>query len=103
MEDDLDAIATGDGSKVDYLHKFWRADGALSHKIDKTLDDIELGQARSIVLPGLPEGMEVRVGKYGPYVRFEKDAATGATHAHALPELDAYLSMAEVAPLELGD
>ena len=39
----------------------------------------------------------------GIHVRFEKDAATGATHAHALPELDAYLTMEEVAPLEHGD
>ena len=39
----------------------------------------------------------------GIHVRFEKDAATGATHAHALPELDAYLTMDEVAPLEHGD
>ena len=39
----------------------------------------------------------------GIHVRFEKDAATGATHAHALPELDAYLTMEELAPLEHGD
>ena len=39
----------------------------------------------------------------GIHVRFEKDAATGASHALALPELDAYLSMDEVAPLENGD
>ena len=92
MEDDLDAIATGDGTKVAYLHKFWRAEGALSHKIAKTLDDIELGQARSIVLPDLPEGMEVRVGKYGPYVRFEHE---GEQKSVDIPE--------DVAPAELTE
>ena len=39
----------------------------------------------------------------GIHVRFEKDAATGASHALALPELDAYLTMEDVAPLQDGD
>ena len=39
----------------------------------------------------------------GIHVQFVKDATTGASHALALPELDAYLSMEDVAPLQNGD
>ena len=45
----------------------------------------------------------VRAPRAGIHVRFEKDAATGASHALALPELDAYLTMEDVAPLQDGD
>jgi DNA topoisomerase I len=67
MEDDLDAIAAGTGSKVDYLHAFYRAEGAFNDKIERYDKELNPDQTRVITLDDF-DGV-LRVGKYGPYVQ----------------------------------
>ena len=74
MEDDLDEIARGQGSKVDYLHSFYRATGAFSDQIDKGEDEIEPDEARVVHLADFPATL--RVGRYGPYAQIEQDGET---------------------------
>ncbi len=74
MEDDLDEIARGDHSKVDYLHSFYRDKGAFSDQIDKGEEEIAKTDARIVHLSDLPAIL--RVGKFGPYAEWESDGET---------------------------
>ncbi|MFW5968523.1 MAG: topoisomerase C-terminal repeat-containing protein, partial [Persicimonas sp.] len=74
MEDDLDEIARGEGSKVDYLHSFYRAAGAFADQIEKGRESIPKDEARIVHLSELDA--TVRVGRYGPYAEWEEDGET---------------------------
>lgn len=74
MEDDLDDIARGKGSKVDYLHSFYRASGAFSDQIDQGESEIEPDDARVVHLQDFPATL--KVGRYGPYAQIEQDGET---------------------------
>jgi DNA topoisomerase-1 len=71
MEDDLDEIARGEGSKVDYLHSFYRDKGAFNDQIDKGEEQIESDEARIVHLSDFPAIL--RVGKFGPYAEWEDE------------------------------
>jgi DNA topoisomerase-1 len=74
MEDDLDEIATGKVSKVDYLHRFYRAEGAFDDKLQRCEEEIDPEDARRIDLEDLP--VEIRVGRYGPYIKVDHEVET---------------------------
>ncbi len=74
MEDDLDEIARGEGSKVNYLHSFYRAEGAFDDQIQKGEEEIAKKDARIVHLSDLPAIL--RVGKFGPYAEWEEDGET---------------------------
>jgi len=74
MEDELDEIAAGKLSKVDYLHKFYRAEGAFDDKLQRCDEDIEPDDARRIDLEDLP--VEIRVGRYGAYIKVDHEVET---------------------------
>lgn len=74
MEDDLDEIARGEGSKVDYLHSFYRAAGAFNDQIQKGEEEIAKTDARIVHLSEMPA--TIRVGKFGPYAEWEADGET---------------------------
>ncbi len=74
MEHDLDEIAAGKGSKVDYLHEFYRRSGALADQVHKGEETIEPGEARVVELEEFPATL--KVGRYGPYVQLERDGET---------------------------
>ncbi|MBO3144064.1 type I DNA topoisomerase [Dermatophilus congolensis] len=75
MEEDLDAIASGDEGRVEWLTQFYFGnDGAVSDdrepheglaELVANLGEID---AKGISTIDLGEGMVVRVGRYGPYV-----------------------------------
>jgi DNA topoisomerase I len=67
MEDELDGIATGAAETVPYLHHFWFGNGStgLKKMISGQLDEID---AREINTIPIGDGINVRVGRYGPYV-----------------------------------
>jgi DNA topoisomerase-1 len=77
MEDDLDAIARGARSKVDYLHSFYRAEGAFNDQVQHGEEGIDVGEARIVHLSDLPATL--RVGKNGPYAEWEADGETRKT------------------------
>jgi DNA topoisomerase-1 len=71
MEDDLDRIAEGSEQRTDWLQNFYfggtgaDADGGLKALVTD-LGDID---ARAINTMEIGNGIELRVGKYGPYIQ----------------------------------
>jgi DNA topoisomerase-1 len=96
MEEDLDAIAAGDRDRVAWLTEFYFGDEARGETGLKDLVD-NLGEidARGINSIEIGEGIQVRIGRYGPYVEdLSSPVAEGATPPRAsIPD--------EIAPDEL--
>lgn len=74
MEEDLDAIARGDGSKVEYLHDFYRRSDGFADQIERGEEQIDPDEARIVELQDFDGTL--RVGRYGPYAEFELDGET---------------------------
>ncbi|PNY80799.1 type I DNA topoisomerase [Deinococcus koreensis] len=73
MEEDLDDIAGGRAQRVPYLRRFYLGDHgegmALRPLIDSKMGEIDARGIATIVVPKLEgSGIEVRVGRYGPYM-----------------------------------
>ncbi|UBV41953.1 type I DNA topoisomerase [Deinococcus taeanensis] len=73
MEEDLDDIAGGRAQRVPYLRRFYLGDHgegmALRPLIDSKMGEIDARGIATIRVPKLQDsGIEVRVGRYGPYM-----------------------------------
>ena len=73
MEEDLDDIAGGRAQRVPYLRRFYLGDQgegmALRPLIDRQMGEIDARSIATISVPRLEgTGIEVRVGRYGPYM-----------------------------------
>ncbi|WP_295817501.1 type I DNA topoisomerase [uncultured Deinococcus sp.] len=73
MEEDLDDIAGGRAQRVPYLKRFYLGDHgegmALRPLIDSKMGEIDARGIATITVPKLEgSGIEVRVGRYGPYM-----------------------------------
>jgi DNA topoisomerase-1 len=74
MEDDLDRIAAGDESRVEWLRRFYYGDGdAGLHELVNDLGEID---ARAVNSFPIGNDIVLRVGRYGPYVERREDRAT---------------------------
>jgi DNA topoisomerase I len=74
MEDDLDRIAAGDESRVEWLRRFYYGDGdAGLHALVNDLGEID---ARAVNSYPISDDIVLRVGRYGPYVERGEDRAT---------------------------
>ena len=92
VENDLDDIANGERSRVEWLHNFYFGDanatdghrisaqGGLKRLIASRLEEID---ARGVNSIPIGEGVVVRVGRYGPYL--QRASATGDERA-SIPE-----------------
>ena len=108
MEDELDAIARGETSKVEYLHKFYRADGAFHDQIEDAEETIDPNEARIVELEDFPATL--RVGRYGPYAEIEVDGETETVDVPedvapadlAFESLEARLEQQQEGPRKLG-
>jgi DNA topoisomerase-1 len=82
LEDDLDAIASGDDDSVEWLTRFYfgsdkgkegglARQGGLKQLINENLGEIDAREVNSIPVGSAPDGdlVVVRVGRYGPYVQ----------------------------------
>ncbi len=67
MEQSLDEIAEGERTWLPYLQEFYLGEKGLKEQIKKKDKAIDPVQSRSIELQHL-KGLEVRVGRFGPYV-----------------------------------
>ncbi|MFH0853008.1 MAG: type I DNA topoisomerase [bacterium] len=94
MEQSLDDIAEGKLAWQPYLKNFYFGDNKFHQEIIEQEKKIDPDASRSIELPHLKE-VEVRVGRYGPYLvkKGEKENGDDATHA-SIPE--------GLAPADLG-
>ncbi len=81
MEDDLDKIARGAEETVPWLHRFYfghDGDPGLREKVSSRLGDIDARAVNSTPLGVAADGLpvEVRVGRYGPYVQMGDHSAS---------------------------
>jgi DNA topoisomerase-1 len=110
MEDDLDAIAEGERNSVDWLTAFYFGNpdgkegglarqGGLKKLVTENLGDIDAKAINTITIGRTDDGLpvDVRVGRYGPYVEIgekkaslpEELAPDELTVAYALELVDA--------------
>ena len=68
MEEDLDSIAEGNLDHLDYLGKFWFGPNGLKQLVEKKIKQIDPKDSRSISLPQLGKELEIRIGRFGPYL-----------------------------------
>jgi DNA topoisomerase-1 len=68
MEDDLDRIASGEEGRTSWLGRFYfGADG--EEGLKQLVDDLGDIDARAINTLEIGEGIELRIGRYGPYLQ----------------------------------
>jgi DNA topoisomerase-1 len=72
LEDKLDEIAKGKYDPVKYLEEYYNGENGLKAQVDQQEDKIDPQKAKILNLPleGL-NGMQVHVGRFGPYVKTE--------------------------------
>ena len=68
MEEKLDLIATGDVDFLEYLSSFYKGRGGLKSKVDNREKSIKPEESRSVILDGQNGNVEVKVGRFGPYI-----------------------------------
>ncbi|MCC5914724.1 MAG: type I DNA topoisomerase [Balneolaceae bacterium] len=74
LEDKLDEIAKGEYDPVKYLEEYYHGENGLKAQVDRQEDKIDGQKARVLDLPlDNLNGMQVHVGKFGPYVKTESD------------------------------
>jgi DNA topoisomerase-1 len=66
MEDDLDRIASGEEDRNGWLHRFYFGDGDVG--LRGLVSDLGAIDAREINSFDIGNGIELRVGRYGPYL-----------------------------------
>jgi DNA topoisomerase-1 len=82
IEEDLDAIAAGEGQKDQWLTRFYFGDDAglpgLKRLVEENLDEIDAAAINTFPLGHDPDGelIVVKPGKYGPYVKRGDDTAS---------------------------
>ncbi|HEX2154983.1 MAG TPA: type I DNA topoisomerase [Acidimicrobiia bacterium] len=78
MEDDLDAIATGQEERVPWLTRFYLGAEGLRQTVEEKLGHIDARAVNSIPIGTDESGREIvaRVGRYGPYLERGEDRAS---------------------------
>jgi DNA topoisomerase I len=70
MEDDLDAVASGEQEWVPLLEKFWKPFIDLVNHTETSVSREEVAQARDLGFdPASGKPMSVRMGRFGPFVQ----------------------------------
>ncbi len=83
MEEDLDKIATGEASRVDWLRGFfYGVDGQPG--LNELSADLGVIDARATNTMNLSDDIEIRVGRYGPYL--QQNFADGMRKLANIPE-----------------
>ena len=91
MEDALDDIAVGERDSIAYLREFYNGSNGLLRAVEEREGQIRPEASRTIELPHVTNGVQIKIGRYGPYL-VHKDEGDEAVHA-SIPE--------EVAPADL--
>lgn len=93
MEESLDAIAEGKLEPEPYLSKFFLGKGGLRERIDEQEERIDPREAKLVHLGRDIPGLEIHVGKFGPYLEYKADGE--APRKASIPE--------DVAPADLDE
>lgn len=74
LENKLDQIANGKYDPVKYLDEYYKGENGLKAKVENREDNIDPKKARLLDLPIEDlNGMQVHVGKFGPYVKVQSE------------------------------
>ena len=92
MESYLDRIAVGAENHLQYLQQFYSGSKGLKAQVEQQEQDIKPEESRRIRLPQAGEDVELRIGRFGPYL-IAPNPAGGKVHA-SIPE--------DIAPADLG-
>ena len=76
MEEDLDRIANGDAARKDWLTRFYFGDGDQLEGLKRLVEDLGEIDARDVNSIPVGGGINVRVGRYGPYVERGEERAS---------------------------
>jgi DNA topoisomerase I len=68
MEDDLDRIADGEEGRTEWLRRFYFGDGD-DEGLKQLVGDLGEIDARAINTIEIGDGIELRIGRYGPYLQ----------------------------------
>jgi DNA topoisomerase-1 len=112
MEGKLDEIAHGKLDTDKYLSAYYKGDEGLKAKVDEQEDVIDPQEARHLDLPleGL-NGIKVFVGRYGPYIKQEKNGEDLTTSIPdswkpsdiTVEKLEELMKAEEEGPKSIGD
>jgi DNA topoisomerase-1 len=91
MEEALDKIAYGEEDYLKYLTKFYKGKAGLAKKVEEQDKKIKPEESRTIHIVKDGKPMEIKVGRFGPYV-IEKKEGKEEVHA-SIPE--------DIAPADL--
>jgi DNA topoisomerase-1 len=75
MEDDLDRIAGGDEQRTAWLRRFYFGDGD-EEGLKTLVSDLGDIDARAVNTIEIGDGIELRVGRYGPYIERDGERVT---------------------------
>ena len=97
LEKDLDDIATGSGNRLKFLSSFYGGPNGLEARVEGAQENVDPRQI-STVTSARWNGLEVRVGRYGPFIETEADGTTRrvALRREALPGDITYDELQEV-------
>jgi DNA topoisomerase-1 len=68
MEDDLDRIADGEESRTEWLRRFYFGEDG-EEGLKRLVEDLGEIDARAINTIDIGDGIELRIGRYGPYLQ----------------------------------
>jgi DNA topoisomerase I len=92
MEESLDKIAYGEEDSLKYLTKFYKGKNGLAKRVEEQDKKIKPEESRTIHLTKDGVAMEIKVGRFGPYVISGSAAGKDEVHA-SIPE--------DIAPADL--
>jgi DNA topoisomerase-1 len=76
MEDDLDRIAAGDEERTAWLRRFYFGAGAGDEGLKELVSDLDEIDARQVNTIEIGNGIDLRVGRYGPYIERDGERVT---------------------------
>lgn len=68
MEESLDKIAVGEQDRLEYLKSFYSGAKGLRARVDEQEAQIKPEESRRIIMDQVDEGVELRIGRFGPYI-----------------------------------
>ncbi len=99
LEDDLDQIARGEIEREAWLQGFYLGASSAEEGLKNVVENLGEIDARAVNTIEVAEGVEVRVGRYGPYL--ERPNPDGEADENGEIKLDRANIPAELAPDEL--
>jgi DNA topoisomerase I len=76
MEDDLDRIAAGDEQRSAWLRRFYYGSGSDDEGLKELVSDLGDIDARAVNTIEIGNGIELRIGRYGPYLQRGEERVT---------------------------